>query len=112
MMTLLLPRSILFDRALRRSFVDGTHRAVANSSCWVTTIVSFIHAITVYASELITRTNLLQKSQYSVSRDGVDLCVSYALLSFRIFRDHVQMMTENHRFLMSNFYQKGTEHFT
>ena len=25
MMTLLLPRSILFDRALRRSFVDGTH---------------------------------------------------------------------------------------
>ena len=52
-----------------------------------------------YASELITRTNLLQKSGYNISRDGVELCVSYSLrYLFQMFRDRIQIIAENRRF--------------
>ena len=95
MMRLLLPRKFMFDRALRRSFVDGTHIGLLHTPRFgvLRTIAfeGFIHAITVYASEFMTRTNLLQKSRYNISRDGVDLCVSYSLCYlFRIFRDRIQ----------------------
>jgi len=101
-MTLLLPRSMIFDHLLRRSFVDGTRIGpLRNPRAGVVRTIAFegfIHALTVYASELmIRRTNILKRSQYDIARDGVDLCISFSLrYLFRIFRDRIRSIIVAH----------------